>query len=98
MFLTIMDTLTLQRLGRFQFFFFNSISHEPSTSLISHEPSTSLIRSQVQTNILTILETMQTSVFAAGDVRNNGYKRRRMASIEVELPFAEEKLEGLGDD
>ena len=41
---------------------------------------------------------MQTSVFAAGDVRNNGYKRRRMASIEVELPFAEEKLEGLGDN
>ena len=86
MFLTIMDTLTLQQLGRF---FFNSISHEPSTSLI---------RSQVQTDILTILETMQTSVFAAGDVRNNRYKRRRMASIEVELPFAEEKLEGLGDD
>ena len=64
MFLTIMDTLTLQRLGRFQFFY-NSISHEPSTSLI---------RSQVQTDILTILETTQTNVFAAGDVQTNGYR------------------------
>ena len=65
MFLTIMNTLTLQRHGRFRFFY-----------AISHEPSTSLIRSQAQTDpggyILTILGT--TSAFAAGDVQNNGYR------------------------
>ena len=52
---------------------------------INHEPATSLVRSQVQAATYQIYPKRQMSVFVVCDVQN---KRFRQAAIEVEKPLA----------